>query len=174
MPPTMAPGYRSPFNHLSPHKPSHATDAKAILPLLAVLLCVFVVICLVFFTPRAATNRSRDEQHQPQDNTRIRIAPSRPEMALDQASVPNRLATRTSADPRRATSIGDIFPCHGSNGVDNGVLQPLLHAEIYGDPSGECSSVAELAAPRDGNVRKKGSMNWHGTNTLNTSWGWMA
>jgi hypothetical protein len=158
----MAPGYRSPFNHPLPHK-THTT--AAIFPFLAIFLCLSIILCLILFTLCVTTSRDHDLPQRDDNSTSV-IFP-RPEMVLDEASAPDYLAMHTHRGPRKITNIRDVFPQDGDD------IQPLLQGELYDDPLEQSTSV-EMTTRPDGNVHKKGSINWHGTNTLNTSWGWMA
>ncbi|KAH6607458.1 hypothetical protein Trco_003771 [Trichoderma cornu-damae] len=166
----MAPGYRSPFNQPPSPRPSNATDA-AFPFLAAVLVCASVLLCLVFSALRASKEQ----------NKTCAAPSSRPGMALDRGPGPNYLALQRAIKDtaRGATNIRDMFPRdQGGAGIvaaaddDNDVVRPLLCLpEPCGDPSGEQPSVIEMATRRDGNVQSKGPVSWHGTNTLNTSWG---
>ncbi|KAL7938112.1 hypothetical protein V8C35DRAFT_330157 [Trichoderma chlorosporum] len=77
----MAPGYRSPFDHPPSLKPIHSIDG--LLPILAVLLCVSIVLCLALFifddTPK----------HDHHNSLEVNVDTSVPvqEMALD-GSIP--------------------------------------------------------------------------------------
>ncbi|RFU72491.1 hypothetical protein TARUN_9767 [Trichoderma arundinaceum] len=164
----MAPGYKSPFDRPLPSHRDGSTPTGAIIcPLLAVLLCISIIFALALFAFHTTKNHSSPAQD----------AQSHPEMAVDQASAaPNYLAVRASRDPRKATNIRDIFIRGESGQVDGGDARPLLPrlAESHCDPLGERQAAIEMATQRDRNVHGKGSINWHGTNMLNTSWGWMA
>lgn len=58
-------------------------------------------------------------------------------------------------------------------GDEESDLQPLLPGELY-DNSLVQTDSAHTATRQDRKTHEKDSINWHGTNTLNTSWGWMA
>ncbi|UKZ47415.1 hypothetical protein TrVGV298_001633 [Trichoderma virens] len=142
----MAPGYRSPFDHAPSPKPIHIADGA--LPILAILLCVSIILCLALFTFCVAAAK-HSQYLQPKDDNSVPA----PEMAFDQSSVPKYLAVHSSEDSQRGN-----------------VQQPLLPTETYNSSPGE---DVETAIRRAENVYK-GSISWHGINTLNTSWGWMA
>ncbi|KAL7950328.1 hypothetical protein V8C42DRAFT_196057 [Trichoderma barbatum] len=155
----MAPGYRSPFDH--PPSPKPIQRADCMLPIVAILLCVSIILCLALFTFCAAHN----EHLQPKDGTAQ-------EMTLDQVSIPKYLAARSSEDLRRAIDIREVFPREESGG--DTVQRPLLPREPCSGPLREDQDpyVVKMASRRDTNGYEQGSINWHGTNTLNTSWGW--
>lgn len=143
---------------------------NAICIIFPIFLCVSTILCLVFLTIRATAHD--DMPPREPSNT----ASPCPEMVLDEASSPDCLAMRTRKDPRREiTNICDIFfrDERVYIGDEESDLQPLLPGEIHDDPLGQPTS-ARMAAGQGGNVHGKNSISWHGTNTLNTSWGWMA
>ncbi|KAL7818826.1 hypothetical protein V8C44DRAFT_180747 [Trichoderma aethiopicum] len=167
----MAPGYRSPFDHHPPppsktiyghHRPG------AMLPLLAIILCMSVIVCLAFMTIRASFHR---QQRGPEDDMpRLPAA-----IALSEAAMVKSLVVRSGRDSRRAMDSRQLSLCEGEGcGVDRGSgQQPLLRAESHVRLLSEQTSIVSQAARR-GDAHGKASVNWHGTNTLNTSWGWMA
>lgn len=158
----MAPGYRSPFDHPPSPKPIH--NADVMLPALAIFLCMSIIVCLALFIFCTATKHNNHKHLQHRDEASV---PAQ-EMILDQSSIPKNLVLRPGEDLQRAVSIRDSFVCNESR-VDN-VRQSLLPATIY---SNSAANDVEIAAQRHLIVYKN-SINWHGTNLLNTSWGWMA
>lgn len=94
-------------------------------------------------------------------------------MVLDGASSPDHLAMRTHRDAqRKMTNIRNVFVYDGRVyvGDEESDLLPLLPGELYDDPP----TSGSMITGQNKNTHGKDSMNWHGTNTLNTSWAWMA
>jgi hypothetical protein len=97
-------------------------------------------------------------------------------MVLDGALSPEYLTMRTHKDARKKmTNIRIVFLYDERVyvGDEESYLQPLLPGELYDDPLEQTASVHK-AARQEKSMQGKDSINWHGTNTLNTSWGWMA
>ncbi|KAK1252687.1 hypothetical protein MKX08_003874 [Trichoderma sp. CBMAI-0020] len=139
-----------------------------------VFLCISIIICLVVFTFRATAHHGTSQREPTSSNNSNNTSPC-PEMVLDGASSPDYLTLRTQKDVRRKmTNIRNVFLYDERvyAGDQEGGLQPLLPGELYDDPLEQTSVHAATGEHK--NMQKKGSINWHGTNTLNTSWGWMA
>ncbi|TFB03377.1 hypothetical protein CCMA1212_004619 [Trichoderma ghanense] len=170
----MAPGYRSPFDHPPPHPKTGRGDhrSEAMLPSLAIILCISAIICIALIAIRSAAESTsvRGRQHGPKDD----VLGPRPDMALNEAPTLNHLVERSEKEPPKVTDIRHMMLQEEAYDAERGdVQQPLLPAEEHSSPLGEHVSIIELAARQD-DIRGKGSINWHGSNTLNTSWGWMA
>ncbi|KAL7822906.1 hypothetical protein V8C26DRAFT_387977 [Trichoderma gracile] len=170
----MAPGHRSPFDHLPPPKPNHDHHCpEALLPFLAILLSISVIFCLTLRTIRAATEQasSHGQQHCPKDG--IRGSPSN--MAPVDAATAEPFVVRSARDPQGAINVRHSLLREESCCVNGGdVQQPLLSTDRHSSTFMGDDSINELAAGQVDDIHGKGSINWHGTNTLNTSWGWMA
>lgn len=172
--PAMAPGYRSPFDHLSSPKTNHDHHhTAAILPFLAVLLCISIISCIVAITFRAAAERTslRGQQHIPIDGT----VGSPPDMVFDEAAIMKPFVVRSGRVPQSATDIRHVLLREEGCGVESGGMQqPGLPADGHGSPWRGDGSIIELAAQKEDMHEKGFNNSWHGTNALNTSWGWMA
>lgn len=97
-------------------------------------------------------------------------------MVLDGDSSPDYLTLRTQKDARRKMiNIRNVFLYDERVyvGDEESGLLPLLPGELYDDPLVQTTSDHAVTGQQK-NMQKKNSINWHGTNTLNTSWGWMA
>ncbi|PTB80324.1 hypothetical protein M440DRAFT_1397670 [Trichoderma longibrachiatum ATCC 18648] len=168
----MAPGYRSPFDHHPPPPPKTIHDHHrpgAMLPLLAIIICMSVIVRLALITIRASFHR---QQRGPEDDTLLCLPAA---IALGEAAMAKSLVVRSGRDPQRAMDSRQWSLCEGEGcGVDGGSgQQPLLRAEGHGSLLSEDTSSITQAARQD-DAHGKAYINWHGTNTLNTSWGWMA
>ncbi|KAL7963293.1 hypothetical protein V8C34DRAFT_87958 [Trichoderma compactum] len=149
----MAPGYRSPFDHAPSPKP--VQDANAMPPALAIFLCVSIIVCLTLFVFCTATRHNHHEHPQHRDEASV---PAQ-QMVLDRSYFPKNLVVRPGEHLQRAVNEGRF----------DDLQQPLL-------PAGRNSNSAddvEVATRGHDNVYR-GPIHWHGTNMLNTSWGWMA
>lgn len=137
-----------------------------------IFLCISIILCLVIFTFRATAHRGTSQREPTTSNN---ISPC-PEMVLDGASSADYLTLRTQKDTRRkTTNIRNVFLYDERVyvGDEESALQPLLPGELYDDPL-EQTGLVHTATRQDKKMQGKDSLNWHGTNTLNTSWGWMA
>lgn len=133
-----------------------------------VFLCILIILCLVFFTFRDTAHHGTS-QREPTSSNNI-------SMALDGASLPDYLTMRTQKDAqRKMTNIRNVFLYDERvyAGDEESDLQPLLPGELYDDPL-EQTTLVHTSTRQEKNKHGKDSINWHGTNTLNTSWGWMA
>ncbi|UKZ60450.1 uncharacterized protein TrAtP1_001730 [Trichoderma atroviride] len=142
--------------------------------ILPIFLCMSIIFCLVVFTFRATAHHVT-LQREPTNNNNNNTSPC-PEMVLDGASSPDYLTLRTQKDARRKmTNIRNVFLYDERVyiGDEESGLQPLLPGELYDDPLVQTMSDHTVTGQHK-NMQKKNSINWHGTNTLNTSWGWMA
>ncbi|KAL7919204.1 hypothetical protein ACQKWADRAFT_302017 [Trichoderma austrokoningii] len=131
-----------------------------------ICLCASIILCLLFFTFRATTpDGTSPRESTSNDNTSLR-----PEMMLDgTTSCPDYLAMRTHKDAqRKMTNIRNVF-FYDERVYVGDEESSLLPGELYDDPL-EQTTLAHSVSNKHG----KDSINWHGTNTLNTSWGWMA
>ncbi|KAH8129434.1 hypothetical protein ACSS6W_000729 [Trichoderma asperelloides] len=136
---------------------------NAICIILPIFVCLSIMLCLVFFTVRATAH----------DDMRPRVSSSDPETVLDD----DHLVLRTRKDPqRRITNIRDIFLRDERVylGDEESDMQPLLSGELYDNPLDQPPSVHMAITGQGENMVGKHSINWHGTNTLNTPWAWMA
>ncbi|KAK4068572.1 uncharacterized protein Triagg1_7220 [Trichoderma aggressivum f. europaeum] len=150
----MAPGYRSPFYHAPSPKPIQ--DADIIPPAIAIFLCVSIIVCLTLFVFCNATRHNRHKHLQHRDDASV---PAQ-EMVLDQSCFSKNLVVRPGKDLQRAVNESRF----------DDLQQPLLTAEKSSKPP---ANGVEMVTPRHDNVYG-GAIHWHGINTLNTSWGWMA
>ncbi|PTB45392.1 uncharacterized protein TrAFT101_000839 [Trichoderma asperellum] len=136
---------------------------NAICIILPIFLCLSIVLCLVFFTVRATAH----------DDMPPRVSSSDPETVIDD----DHLVLGTRKNPqRRITNIRDIFLRDERVylGDEESDTQPLLSGELYDNPLEQPPSVHMVITGQGENMHGKHSINWHGTNTLNTPWAWMA
>lgn len=152
----MAPGYRSPFDHPPSPKPIHNADIMP--PTLAILLCVSIIVCLILFVFCTATKHNHHKRLQHRDDTPVPVQ----EMVLNRSPVLKNLVVRPGEYLQKAINIRE------ESCVDD-MQQPLLSAERN---SNSPANDGEMDTRHDNVYR--GSIHWHGTNMLNTSWGWMA
>ncbi|KAL7899207.1 hypothetical protein HDV63DRAFT_333741 [Trichoderma sp. SZMC 28014] len=135
---------------------------------LPIFLCISIILGLVVFTFRA-TAYPGTSQREPTSSSNTSPCPG-------MASSPDYLAMRTQKDARKKmTNIRNVFLYdeRAYVGDEESGLLPLLPGELYDDPLVQTISV-HTATRQDEKIQGKESMSWHGTNTLNTSWGWMA